>query len=363
MATTSDSYTGNGSTVLYSFTFPYLDTADVKVSLNGVATTNFTFEAEYQIRFNVAPANAVAIKIYRETPSAQAEAEFYPGSAIRASDLNNNFLQTLYVSQETQDVVASSSSAGLQTQITAANNTANIAITTANSASTTANGIASTANTALANSSSAVTQAGNAVTTANAASATANAISTVATSAQTTANTAQTTANTAQTAANAAQATANTAITNAATAQSTANSAFVPAGAVAYFAMNTAPSGYLKANGAAISRSTYATLFAAIGTTFGNGDGSTTFNLPDLRGEFIRGWDDSRGVDSGRAFGSAQTDDLKSHTHTYGLALLVVGAGTGGSVQRAISGSSTTNSTGGTETRPRNIALLACIKF
>lgn len=83
----------------------------------------------------------------------------------------------------------------------------------------------------------------------------------------------------------------------------------IPAGAVQYFAMNTAPSGWLKANGQAVSRTTYATLFSAIGTTFGSGDGSATFNVPDLRGEFLRGWDDSRGIDSGRAFGSWQAQN------------------------------------------------------
>jgi hypothetical protein len=167
MATTSNSYTGNGSTVLFSFTFPYLDTTDIKVSLNGVNTTAYTLDNATTIRLNTAPASGVAIKIYRVTGSDQTEAEFYPGSAIRSTDLNRNFLQTLYVTQETQEVVASSSSAGLQTQITAANNTANTAIATANSANATANGIAGTANTALTNSSSAVTTAGTALSTAN----------------------------------------------------------------------------------------------------------------------------------------------------------------------------------------------------
>ena len=204
MATTSNSYTGNGSTVLFSFTFPYLDTTDIKVSLNGVNTTAYTLDNATTIRLNTAPASGVAIKIYRVTGSDQTEAEFYPGSAIRSTDLNRNFLQTLYVTQETQEVVASSSSAGLQSQITAANNTANTAIATANSANATANGIAGTANTALTNSSSAVTTAGTALSTANAASATANSISSVATSAQTTANTAVTNAATAQATANAA---------------------------------------------------------------------------------------------------------------------------------------------------------------
>lgn len=89
----------------------------------------------------------------------------------------------------------------------------------------------------------------------------------------------------------------------------------VPSGAVQYFAMDTAPSGWLKADGSAVSRSTYSSLFSAIGTTFGSGDGSSTFNLPDLRGEFLRGWDDGREIDDGRSFGSFQEDEIKSHTH------------------------------------------------
>lgn len=135
-----------------------------------------------------------------------------------------------------------------------------------------------------------------------------------------------------------------------------------PAGSVSFFARNSAPTGYLKANGAAISRTTYAALFAVIGTTFGTGDGSTTFNLPDLRGEFIRGWDDSRGVDSGRVFGSAQADELESHTHTvYADAGSFSGAvGVSGGV---LVGATESGATGGTETRPRNVALLACIKY
>lgn len=90
----------------------------------------------------------------------------------------------------------------------------------------------------------------------------------------------------------------------------------VPTGAVIFLASNAAPTGYLKANGAAVSRTTYAALFAAIGTTFGAGDGSTTFNLPDMRGMFPRGWDDGRGVDTGRALGSFQDSANQSHLHT-----------------------------------------------
>lgn len=79
-----------------------------------------------------------------------------------------------------------------------------------------------------------------------------------------------------------------------------------PAGAIMTFAMSAAPSGWLYCDGRPVSRTGYSRLFAAIGTTYGAGDGSNTFNLPDLRGEFIRGWDDGRGIDSGRTFGSTQ---------------------------------------------------------
>lgn len=155
--------------------------------------------------------------------------------------------------------------------------------------------------------------------------------------------------------------------------------ALLPAGAVSYFAMSSAPTGWLKADGSAVSRTTYATLFAAIGTTFGAGNGTTTFNLPDLRAEFIRGLDDGRGVDSARALGSAQSDEIKLHGHPYrsGTASVSSPDGTGG-LQRE--GGNATNysaytgtpsaitgqqigGAGGTETRPRNIALLACIKY
>lgn len=143
----------------------------------------------------------------------------------------------------------------------------------------------------------------------------------------------------------------------------------VPTGTVLMHAANSAPAGYLKANGAAVSRTTYAALFAAIGTTFGVGNGSTTFNLPDLRGEFLRGWDDGRGADTGRTFGSAQADELESHTHGFGGndALVTPGSSASGlaSGPLFVAGveAKPITATGGAETRPRNVALLAIIKF
>jgi phage-related tail fiber protein len=88
-----------------------------------------------------------------------------------------------------------------------------------------------------------------------------------------------------------------------------------PTGLVSYFANTSAPTGYIECNGSAVSRSTYSALFAVIGVTHGSGNGTSTFNVPDLRGEFIRGWDNSKGVDNGRAFGSSQADALQGHGH------------------------------------------------
>jgi microcystin-dependent protein len=87
-------------------------------------------------------------------------------------------------------------------------------------------------------------------------------------------------------------------------------------GRIGTFAMATPPPGWFRANGAAVSRTVYAALFAKIGTTYGAGDGVSTFNLPDPRGKFIRVLDDGRGIDVGRVLGSSQADEIRSHSHT-----------------------------------------------
>lgn len=160
-------------------------------------------------------------------------------------------------------------------------------------------------------------------------------------------------------------------------------------GEVAFFARSTPPSGWLKANGAAVSRTTYAELFAAIGTTFGAGDGRTTFNLPDLRGEFLRCLDDGRNIDRGRRLGTAQGDAIRNITGKLDGSAMgsgnqvlegkMIASGAIGTTyqQRQWSGDQ-----GGwgeqsvsfdfdasrvvpvaNENRPRNVALLACIKY
>ena len=103
--TIENTYTGNGSTTDYSFTFPYLDTPDIKISLDGVLTTAYSLLNATTVRFSSAPNNGVAIRIYRDTAFDTPKATFYPGSAIRANDLNDNTLQNLYVNQESNDKV------------------------------------------------------------------------------------------------------------------------------------------------------------------------------------------------------------------------------------------------------------------
>lgn len=155
----------------------------------------------------------------------------------------------------------------------------------------------------------------------------------------------------------------------------------VPSGAIQFFARNTAPDGWLKANGANVSRSAYSALFAGIGTVFGNGDGSTTFTLPDMRGEFPRGWDDGRSIDSGRTFGSAQTDAIRNMTGSFNIRGTFGGFDSFIGVFKSSNSNSTFPTTFGgsgggaavfdasnqvptaSENRPRNIALLACIKY
>jgi microcystin-dependent protein len=157
----------------------------------------------------------------------------------------------------------------------------------------------------------------------------------------------------------------------------------VPAGAIMPFARSTAPSGWLACDGAEVAIATYGALATAIYVgdgdnadadlvygfkTNGSGTRSTTgthIKLPDLRGEFIRGWDNSRGIDSSRKNRSFQADELKSHTHE-GVRR-PASDGNGGSGIAASSAPTTsserTAATGGAETRPRNVTALYCIKF
>jgi microcystin-dependent protein len=178
----------------------------------------------------------------------------------------------------------------------------------------------------------------------------------------------------------------------------------MPTGMVSQFAMVTPPTGWLSCDGSIISRTTYANLFAAIGTTFGAGDGSTTFGIPDLRGWFTRGWVSDGTMDLGRVFGSTQIADNQEHSHlgstlnstntpvtatdgahVHSLSQDVLvrnllqqrgndqGNGTSEATVTALSAGDHTHTiedythahiilADGTEGRPNNVALLYCIK-
>ena len=167
----------------------------------------------------------------------------------------------------------------------------------------------------------------------------------------------------------------------------------VPSGAVFCIAVATVPSDYLECNGAAVSRTTYSALFAVIGTAYGAGNGSSTFNVPDLRGEFIRGFDNGKGTDpepGGRSIATAQSDQNKAHNHTATSGVTDPGhthvfssnnsdSGDGNTLNdrsnepntrtmtsssngTGISVSTTIANDGGTENRPRNISMMYVIK-
>ena len=182
----------------------------------------------------------------------------------------------------------------------------------------------------------------------------------------------------------------------------------VPSGSVFCMAVATVPSGYLECNGAAVSRTTYSVLFAVIGTAYGTGNGSSTFNLPDLRGEFVRGFDNGKGTDSGRSIATSQSAQNASHNHsisvsgttstkslTGGIRKISEGFNANGSASgvftktqdgtSSITGSSSTSpvggvdidashnhtfsasgtsgNQGGNESRPRNVAMMYVIKI
>jgi hypothetical protein len=241
--------TGDGTTTQYTIAFEYIDTADIKARVNNVATTAFSVSGS-TVTFTTAPPNGQSIKIFRDTDNQTIQADFQSGSALRAVDLNSNFTQLLYVTQESTDLADTavadsaaavvSSNSAVTTSNTASTNATN-AVNTANTASTNATNAVNTANTASTNATaalnnsresdgsggftSAIAKANTAVSTANSASSTANTASTNASSAVTTANTASTNATNAVSTANTASTNASTALSTANTASTTANTA------------------------------------------------------------------------------------------------------------------------------------------
>lgn len=422
MATTDIEYVGvadgvDGINTDFSFPFPYIKIEHVKASINSVGTTAFTIDPANPtvVSFTSAPASGATVRIYRQTPTTATPSVFFSGSAIRSSDLNDNFDQILYIMQEKenglQDIIqggiadGSVSTAKLADDSVTSDKLRDDVSIDGNRAVTT-NHIRDGAVTTLKIAADAVSMdklgAGALPTDITVASANivdgtivdadVNASAAIAGTkvspdfgSQNITTTGSLTANglsypTSDGAADEVLKTNGSGTLSFGTIQG------VPTGSVFYFAASTAPTGYLTCDGSSISRTTYADLFAVVGTTFGSVDGNT-FNLPDLRGEFIRGFDDGKGTDSGRTFGTSQddatalpttaftTDNPGDHNHSYSQAVyqnsitddspdqtssVYFTSGTTGDA-----GAHTHSITGGgdSETRPRNIALLPCIKI
>jgi len=386
---TEKTYNGDGSDTTFDITFPYLTHADIGVSVGGVTKT---VGSDYSITgntvtFTTAPPSGTAnVKLYRNTNIDTPEHEYSAGSSITAARLNENQRQALYAIEEAKLVTTTSGgiTTGNKNDITVNSDTDWVIRANAVEKSMMADNSvgtdeietnAVTAAEIAANAVGADELANNAVDTAaiadNAvtmAKLNSGALPTDITVAS--ANLVDATIATADI--------ANSQITLAKLAAAVANS-LNPVGTVIWYSGSTAPAGYLKANGDAIANGSgttqsitanFSALYAIVGA-----------NLPDLRGEFIRGFDDGKGTDSGRQIRSSQADDFKNHQHEFGADDQLKDQGgydlintnyfdydasstvnQGHSAKRARTKNDSTNF-GGTETRPRNIALLACIKY
>ena len=300
MATTENTASGNGSQDSFPFTFPYLKDTDIKVSVGGVVktvTTHYTLHTPTTIKFtsgNIPPSGTNNVRIYRETADTALQATFYPGSAIRSGDLNDNFTQNLYVTQESNNdstlALNNSRESDGDGTYTSAIDKASAAVTTANTASADATTAVNTSNAANATAGTASTNATNALNTANAADANAttalnnsresdgsggyNKAIDIANTAKTTANTASSTATTASTNASAAVTTANTASSNATTAVNTANTASTNA----TNAVNTANTASTNASNAVTTANTASTNATTALNNSRESDGSGGYN-------------------------------------------------------------------------------------
>lgn len=151
-----------------------------------------------------------------------------------------------------------------------------------------------------------------------------------------------------------------------------AQASALPVGTMVSFPLDKIPPGFLELDNSVKSIAVYPDLAAFLGTAFNKGDeGAGNFRLPESRGEFLRGWDHGRGVDAGRAIGSWQADDNKAHIHTT-TRMPAFGNSSGNqpysvTVDRGTIAPNTLfdtgiNSSGGSEARPRNLAVVWCVK-
>jgi hypothetical protein len=368
----------------FSVTFPFLAVTDIKVQLGGVTktvTNDYTIVqsgANTVVNFNTAPADNSTIRIFRDTNIDDIEATYAAGSSIRAQDLNNCYKQLLYAAQEfgtLKDDNSVSFSLGNKGDLSINSSSDYVINTNAIENAMMADNSVGTAE-LVASSVTNPKVANNAIQTSH-----------IQDNAITNAKMADDSVNTAEI------------VSQAVTRAKVTPGGFNPVGTVIWYAGSSAPAGYLKANGDSIANGSgttqgitanFSELYAVVGST-----------LPDLRGEFIRGWDDGKGTDSGRAIKSTQTDQNKQHNHTasssssstssvtdpgfvhtlnygegsYGgssgsvsprdsgtTSNRVNSATTGISVSTSTTTTTTTANEGG-ESRPRNVALLACIKY
>ena len=411
MAFTEVTYTQTGSSNKdFTVTFPFIKSTDVYVELGGVTKTSPTHYtlAGTTITFQdgILGAGSNTIRIYRNTNIDKAKATYQTGSSIRAQDLNDNTEQILYSLQErTAQSNATPSTSGLALTAGSKNH---ITVNSANDWTISGTGIINSTMLASDSVDSAELVNGsvdlahmsadsvgtnqyvddsieNAHLKANSVDSNQYVDGSIDTAHigddQVTYAKMQdiSTANRVLGRASAGEIQevqvttdmiADGAVTTAKLAAGT------PIGTVIWYAGSTAPTGYLKANGDAIANGSgttqgittdFSALYAVVGA-----------NLPDLRGEFIRGFDDSRGVDDGRNIRSSQGDLFKNHGHKFGADDQVQAQGGYQSLGTFAYDATSTNSgtahhcltlnaggdhNGGSETRPRNVCLLACIKY
>ncbi len=369
---TEVSYNGTGSQTTFNITFPYITSTDVKVSVGGTtqSTSAYTINASSQVVFNSAPASGTSnVRLFRVTDITQASATYTAGSAISAQDLNDNQLQVLYSLQEADTVTAS----GVGLPLTATSK-GDIAVNATNDWVINTNAVEKSM------------MADNSVGT-----------SEVETNAITANELADNSVDTNAIVANA----VTLAKMAAATLTSIQTTYSNPVGTVIWYAGTGAPGGYLKCNGDTIANGSgttqgttadFSALYAVIGAT-----------LPDLRGEFVRGWDDGKGTDSGRSIRTTQTGTNQQHNHTAtstsstatksltgsfkndphddnNIATGIFSSASASFTEDSSQGNNgrvisidashnhtttttTTIANEGGESRPRNVALLACIKY
>ena len=379
MATTQNTYTGNGSTTDYTLTFPYIAVADVRVSLDDIGTTAFSLINAATLRFNSAPGNGVAIRIYRVTDDSNNKIVFSSGSSIKADDLNDAINRNLYIAQETTNNLSNVTAGGI------ADGSLMTAKIADDAVSSFKIGPSAVDSTALADDAVIESKIADDAVTSTKLATDAVAETKIATDAVTETKIADNAVTEAKIADNA--------VTEA---KVSGNNGFVPTGAIFYFADSTAPTGYLKLNGDTIPNGTgtvqgqtadFSALYALIGGT-----------LPDVRGEFLRCWDNGRGVDQSRAMRSQQKPTairtaVQAHQINNAASTnFDVSAGISFAEPETFTGSTPNNARfgdngtgfnsnyannillGGQDTsasgrntwittRPRNVALLACIKY